>query len=122
MHIYYAPSKSPFRCELHDSLGKTNAGSYGVYSGGIPDPCWLALPYDSSLRVRVTLGGFGIPQTNGFFIAGQISDAWVIPSGTTNEYYLSGTFTVTAPKNDTRPHIWEGTLELPQVRVPVENP
>jgi hypothetical protein len=118
IYVYYAPAKSPFRCELLDSSGKTNASKRGSYEGWIPDPGWLALPHDSTLRFRVTLGGFAIPQNGGLFVAGNIPDAWVIPAGTTDEYRLSGTFTVTAPKNDMRPRMWEGTLKLPQVRIP----
>jgi hypothetical protein len=117
MYVYYPAAKSPLRCELQDSAGKTVQRSGSPYSGGISAPCWLALPNDAPLRFRVTLGGFGIPQNGGLFIAGCIDDAWVIPASATDDYYLSATLNVTHPKDETRPRVWQGTLKLPPVKI-----
>ncbi len=120
MHVYYDAKMSPFRCKLQDSVGKTNPTQGADYDGFIPEACWLALPYDSTLRFRVTLGGFGIPQNGGLFIAGCLEDCWVIPASAQNDYFLTGTLRVTAPKNETRPRVWEGTLKLPPVKIPIK--
>jgi hypothetical protein len=120
LHVYYKADQSPFRCELHDASGAPCQPGGCEYDGMISAPCWLALPHDSALRFRVTLGGFGVPQNGGLFIAGGIPDCWVIPTKATNDYFLSGTLTITAPKDETRPRVWEGALKLPQVKVPVK--
>jgi hypothetical protein len=120
MYVYYRAASSPFRCELRDSAGKTNETTGCAYDGWIPAPCWLSLPHDSLLRFRVTLGGFAVPRDGGLFIAGCVSDCWAIPSSATNDYFLSGTLSVAAPKDETRPRVWEGTLKLPLVRIPVK--
>lgn len=120
MYAYYPAAKSPLRCELQDSAGKTIQRSGSEYDGWIPDPCWLALPNDSTLRFRVSLGGFGIPQNGGLFVAGCIEDVWVIPASATNDYYLSAILNLSAPNNETRPRIWQGTLKLPPVKISVQ--
>ena len=122
MYVYYDASKSPLRCQLVDSAGKTNASQGAVYDGWIPAASWLALPHDSALRFRVTLGGFGVPQNGGLFVAGCIPDCWAIPPTATSDYFLSGTLVVAAPKGETRPRVWEGMLSLPRVRLPVKIP
>jgi hypothetical protein len=122
MYVYYKADQSPFRCELRDSSQALCQSSGCEYDGMIPGPCWLALPHDSALRFRMTLGGFGVPQNGGLFIAGCISDCWVIPKTAAKDYFLSGTLTITAPKDDLRPRVWEGTLKLPQVKIPVKKP
>ena len=122
MYVFYRAASSPFRCELRDSAGKTNETRGFAYDGWIPAACWLSLPHDSVLRFRVTLGGFGVPQNGGIFVAGCIPDCWTIPTSATNDYFLSGTLTVASPKDETRPRVWEGTLTIPPVRIPVKTP
>ena len=122
MYVYYRAASSPFRCALMDSAGKTNSSQGAVYDGWIPEACWLALPHDSALRFRVTLGGFGVPQNGGLFVAGCIPDCWAIPPTATNDYFLSGRLVVATPNGETRPRVWEGTLSLPRVRLPVKSP
>ena len=122
MYVYYDASKSPFRCQLVDSAGKTNSSQGAIYDGWIPKACWLALPHDSAVRFRVTLGGFGVPQNGGLFVAGCIPDCWAIPPTATNDYFLSGRLVVATPNGETRPRVWEGTLSLPRVRLPVKSP
>ena len=121
-YFYYDASKSPLQCTLRDPWGKTNVSKGAVYNGPIYAPCWLALPHDSTLRFRVTLPGFGIPKNAGLFLAGCLPDAWVIPASDTNQYFLSGTFTSTPPKSESRPRTWQGTLDLPELKVPVNQP
>jgi hypothetical protein len=129
MYVYYKanqslfkPDQSSFRCELHDPSGAVCQKGGIDHEGPIPGPCWLALPRDSALRLCVTVWGFGIPQNGGLIIAGGLPDYWVIPPTATNDYFLSGTLTITSPKDETRQHAWEGTLKLPQVKIPVKKP
>jgi hypothetical protein len=121
IYVYYAATKSPIQCELSDSEGKNIKGLPGVPSDFMPSACWLALPHDSALRFSTRVGPSIAPGHPCLFICvGLEGGAWEIPLTATNNYYLSGTFTVSAPTNETSPRIWEGTLKLPAVRVPVK--
>ncbi|HEY5234407.1 MAG TPA: hypothetical protein VIK35_12820 [Verrucomicrobiae bacterium] len=53
-------------------------------------------------------------------------ELWRIPRGDTNDYYLSGTLTLTIPSgispptlqgNNIQPIPWQGTLKLPPVKI-----
>jgi hypothetical protein len=122
--VYYDstnPTNSPVQSELRDSTGKviTYNGGWG-YNGGIPSARWLVLPHDSTLRFRVTLAGFGIPQNIGMVIPGSGTRYFhVIPRSETNDCYLSATLNITSPKNASRLDAWEGVLKLPPVRIQV---
>ena len=119
IYIYYAEVTSPLRCELRDSAGNAiPLGNVFVSSDWRPTPCWLALPNDSTLRFSTTVLGSS-PRNSLLISVGEpmIGGAWKIPLDSTNDYYLSGTFSPTPPENETRPHVWEGILKLPPVRI-----
>lgn len=121
--IHYRAAESPLRCELRDVDGKPIEQKGVGYSGWIPEPCWLVLPHDSVLRFRVTLSGFGVPPNAGWLIAGGSTDCWSIPPDAAGEYVLSGTLSISAPKDEARPRgVWEGVLKLPSLRIPVTAP
>lgn len=82
---------------------------------GSPGPFWLAIPWDGTLRFRVSLSGYGIYKDSGTDIP-MHSGNWVIASADKKQYYLSADFT-NAPTNDKR-RSWTGTLHLPKVLVP----
>jgi len=122
MYVYYVASKSPLHCQLHDFGGKTVESEPSPGSDGRPSPCWLALPYDSTLRFDTRLGPAFAPAHPCLFICvGLEGGAWEIPLTATNDYYLSGTFSSISTTNETRPRVWEGTLKLPPVKISVIN-
>ena len=119
LYVYYAEVKSPLRCELRDSIGNNiPTGNVFVNSDWRPQPCWLVLPNDSTLRFSTTIL-MGAPTNSLLISVGEAIDggSWKIPLDSTNVYYLSGTFNPTPPVNETRPHVWEGTLKLPPVKI-----
>lgn len=121
-YVYYDAKKSPIHCELNDSKSDGVKVWPGNMSDGMPSACWLALPYDSSLRFDTRLGPAFTPSHPCLFICiGLEGGTWEIPLTATNDFYLSGTFTTTPPQNETRPHMWEGTLKLPPVKISVKN-
>ena len=120
LYVYYDASKKPFRCELQDAVGKAVKSEGSEYDGFIPSACWLVLPPDSTLRFRVTLGGFGVPKDAGLFIAGCVPDCWVIRPNVTGDHFLSGTLNVIVPNSESRPRMWQGTLKLPPVKIPAK--
>jgi len=79
-------------------------------------PCWLTLPFDSTVRFRVSVSGYGIKPDGG--IAFQLLGSfWQVPRKKEGAYYLSATFSSPPDKPEGR-HAWIGQLKLPKVRVP----
>jgi hypothetical protein len=110
-------------CELLFSDGKPVPPG-GVFSGGGPGLVWVTIPAYSSVRLRISM--YGTAQSkHGVPIYLARGGSWIIPAGTTNDCFLSGTFTVNPPENLVTPytpsnhHVWKGTLTLPALRIPV---
>jgi hypothetical protein len=130
VYIYHDPSSSlELSCELRDSSGKKVTRAVWAFDGWLPEGCWLALPYDSAIRLRPTPPEW--TATNGELNISSGWNLWRIPHGDTNDYYLSGTLTLTTPKDGISPPastdkysppiIWQGTLKLPPVKIPAKN-
>jgi len=124
--FYFDPSGG-LRCVLEDADGKT-VSTGGAGSGGGAGASWIALPYDSDIRLRANMYGYGNKPGDGLNLTLYPPQAWQIRAGDTNAYYLSGTFTISTPKNfvpkegDAARAVWSGTLELPKMKVWVGKP
>ena len=136
MYIYCGfdpsrPDASQLSCELRDSGGKIILRGGFSIDGRLPGPCWLALPHDSTLRFRPCALCKGMASDGEWFIYAGFN-SWRIPRGDTNDYYLSGTLTLSIPQGETRPRtpedkysapsVWQGTLKLPPVKIPARKP
>jgi hypothetical protein len=129
MKIYFDPGRG-LRCEVLDANGKPPPLVGGGGSGGGAGACWITLPYDSTIRLRANMFGYGRKEGDGLLI--QMSppnmQRWDIQASDANVYFMSGTFTVTTPPNhiakdfDETRSIWSGTLELPKMKLPVSKP
>ena len=107
--------------ELRDAADNPVAQSPFAYSGAAPGKYWMTLPCDSTVRLRATLFGGGRLEDGRLGIA-LPSQYWVIPARSTNDYFLSGTFAVSPPTNsidELKFHVWQGTLKLPKIKIPV---
>ena len=113
MNIYFDNRLS---CELRNSTGNIVSPEGSGGSGGRPGPCWVTLPYDSSIRLRANPYGFGRAKGAGFLIP-LVGKSWIIPAGDHGDYSLSGTFTVTPPDGHDRQHAWSGTLTFPKMAI-----
>jgi hypothetical protein len=124
--FYFNPSKG-LRCELKDVSGMT-VSTGGGGSGGGAGASWITLPYDSTIRLRANMYGYGSKPGEGLNLTLYPPQAWQIKAGDTNVYYLSGTFTVTTPTNfvpkdfEAARAVWSGTLELPKMKITVPKP
>jgi hypothetical protein len=121
LSVYYDAKKSPLRCDLTDSAGISVKSVFGGRDF-VPEACWVALPRDSTLRFSASFGPAFGPASSSLTFAVGIEQTWVIPLSATNDYSLLGTFTVASPKEETREHVWQGTLKLPAVRISVKAP
>jgi hypothetical protein len=121
LYVYYNFQNSAPICELHDDAGKMIKNRPDTGSDWLPSSCWLSLPNDSTLRFQ-TGGSNSEPNHPCLYIISKFfGGKWEIPLTATNDYYLSGTFSSLSTTNGTRPRVWEGTLKLPPVKIPVKS-
>jgi len=109
--------------ELRDGLDQPIPQAHVAIRGPVPSPCWITLPCDSTVRLRAdtyTLGPLSKPDGLEILVR---DGCWIIRPNATNDFFLSGSFT--PPKDHPsclNYHVWQGTLKLPQVKIPVKKP
>jgi hypothetical protein len=108
-------------CQLLDGAGRQVEQSHAAGNVMSPLPFWMMLPFDSTLRFRVSVTGYSAP-TNGGLSIGLPSGHWLIPPMSRNSYFLSAFFSVTPPKDGDHLHPWKGALKLPKVQIPTNHP
>jgi hypothetical protein len=130
----------PMHAEMRNGDGKVIAGESGWCPGDGPiaPQFTVTLPPDATLRLHASTA-VGT-QKPGVLLIAVPERAWAIERGDTNEYFLSATFSPTtnhpssvthflsapfsSPTNPPSPHtyhLWQGTLHLPPVRIPLES-
>ncbi len=115
IEIYYDPINA-FRCELIDAKKNPVPQPPLVADILTPNPYWISLPYQGSIRFRISVDGYGIPNDGGRMI--QMScGAWLIKLADQADYQFRATFIADRPRKPGR-RIWTGPLELPLVRIP----
>lgn len=111
--IYFAVTN--LHCQLVDATGNPAPKEGGPGSGRGPfSPCWLTLPYNSTIRLYVN-GGTREPLM--LYPSGEPWSYWSIPKSDTNTYYLSGTLTIFTHINSPGPG-HKGTLVFPKMKIP----
>jgi len=126
---------SGLRFEMHDGSGKSIRPQGVLFGAILPEPYWVTLPCDATVRLRadVYTAGNSTNMTDEEILVGDGGKGpaeWVIPRISTNDYFLSCTFSpLTNQPSFSRYHpsplsypVWEGTLKLPSVRVSVRKP
>ena len=110
--------KGGLKCEMHDKDKKLVKSTGYPFGGGVPKSEWVTLPCDATIRLRAT--PFGLRRAKAMAISPEINKLWVIGDEDSNEYYLSGTFTIAPAESRLEKdggHIWRGTIVLPAVRI-----
>jgi hypothetical protein len=102
-------------CELSDAAGKPVKPTQSNWGGRGPFlPCWVNLPYNSTIRLFVN-GGSMDPLA--LFPSGEPWSRWSIPANGTNAYYLTGTLSVSTHTNSSLPPAYyEATLIFPKTK------
>jgi len=129
MQFYFDPGRG-LHCELLDANGRPPPPVGMGGSGGGAGACWITLPYDSTIRLRANMYGYGLKPGDGLLLvlSPPTMQSWTIRASDTNVYFISGTFTVTTPTNhvakdfDDARTIWSGTLEFPKMKISVPKP
>jgi hypothetical protein len=115
-------SRDDLRFEMSDKLGKPIPSTSEPAVGPVRGSYWVTLPCESTVRLRADsfLGPKSKPAGLEILVPGG---EWIIPPNATNDFYLSATFT---PSKDhpspLKYHVWQGTLKLPRVKIPVKKP
>lgn len=120
MEIYFDIDRA-LQAELLDASGESIPQAGSPASIITPPSYWITLPHDSTLRFRVSVTGYGIPRDGGLSI-GMMSGDWMIPADSRGDHFLSAPFSVSPPKDQTRPRPWKGVLKLPKLKIPVQAP
>ena len=121
IHYDLDGAKRALQLKLCDGRGRTlpretnyaDRGSARIY------PFWVTLPCDSLLRLRADIYTMGLtPKPKGLVV--QVEDGiWIVPPHH-RPVYLSGTFTPPLDRRSSAKHfVWQGTLELPPVKIPI---
>jgi hypothetical protein len=72
--FYFHPSEG-LRCEMKDANGKT-VSTGGAGSGGGAGASWITLPYDSTIRLRANMYGYGSKPGDGLNLTIYPPQAW----------------------------------------------
>jgi hypothetical protein len=96
IEVYFAVTN--LHCELSDASGKAVPKPSGHGWGGRGPflPCWVNLPYNSTIRLFVN-GGTMNPLA--VYPSGEPWSHWSIPASDRNIYFLSGTLTLSTHTN-----------------------
>jgi len=104
-------------CEVSDATGKAVPKATGGGSGGRGPflPCWVNLPYNSTIRLFVN-GGRMNPLA--VYPSGEPWSHWSIPKSDTNTYYLAGTLSLSTSTNSSLPpDDYQASLVFPKTRI-----
>jgi hypothetical protein len=100
-----------------DSANAPLAKANGEYDG--MSPLWqpLLLPFEGTLRFRISFPALGYrPKTDHTILDFGPSMSWVIPDD--KEYFASGTLTIPKMKGDHPFSDWAGRLTLLPIKIP----
>jgi len=116
IEVYFAVTN--LHCQLSDSAGKAVPKPEGAAWGGRGPflPCWVNLPYNSTIRLFVNGGRLNPLMV---YPSGEPWSRWSIPANGTNVYYLTGTLSVSTHTNSSLPSdYFEAMLVFPKTRIP----
>ncbi|HTS17829.1 MAG TPA: hypothetical protein VMP11_09670 [Verrucomicrobiae bacterium] len=111
--------------EMHDGLNKAIPYKSPPIDAYVPtNPYWVTLPCNSTLRLQADPGLCSdSTKPDGVSILVGPDDLWDIRPGATNDYYLSATFRPpTNHPSSLNYYVWQGTLQLPKVKIAVKKP
>jgi hypothetical protein len=119
------PSGFSLNCALTNSVGNPPPSAMCLGSGFVCPPYWIYIPCDSTLKLRVddmTSWSVGLKGQTGVSMSVG-SGCWLIPDNTTNQYFLTGIFKVDRKRQpEEHVHAWDGTIQLPRVKILFQKP
>jgi hypothetical protein len=113
--VYFAVTN--LHCVLSDGAGRAvPEPNGGAWSGRGPlAPCWVRLPYNSTIRLFVNCGSLNPLMV---YPSGEPWTRWSIPASGTNVYYLTGTLNISTHAHPSLPpDYYKATLSFPKTRI-----
>lgn len=120
LEFYFDSGKTCLHFDLRDGHDQPAALEQGIYNGPVPDPFMITLPPEGTIRLRVDFESQSASKPDGLQLFISPTQYWTIRPGSATDYYLSAIFSPpkkqpSSPKN----YVWQGTLKLPPVKIPV---
>jgi hypothetical protein len=119
LEIYFDP-RGTLHFEMRDGQDQPVPTYPMKIRGPLPSPYWVTLPCDSTVRLRAD-SNLGPPSKPDGLEILVVGGCWLIRPDATNDFFLSASFT--PPKDhpsSLKYHVWQGTLKLPKVAIPVK--
>jgi len=121
LEFYFDSHMSCLQFEMRDGRDQNIAPSSYGHFGFVPSPCIMTLRCRSTIRVQVDFNNnYDRRKMDGLLLETPDGRTWIIRPDATNDYYLSATFTPTNYPSALHYHVWQGTLQLPKVKIPIE--
>lgn len=115
VNIRFAPQKLYLQITDKDGKGLARAG--GSYDGFSPDWKPILLPGSGTIRFKISFPGLGYrPNIDKVIVDLGPDKAWIVPQ--TDDFFLSGTFSVAKEPGDHPVLDWSGTITFPKVKIP----
>ena len=115
--LRFTPDK--IQAQVTDERGTPLQTTRNPYDG--TSPAWepLQLPFEGTMRFRISFPGLGYqPNRDRTIIDFDPQASWIIPEDRT--YFISGVLTIPKKEGD-HPHLdWNGTLNLPKIPIPTK--
>jgi hypothetical protein len=122
VELYFVAAESTtssMHFEVRDAHGKPIPEEPIAIRGLMPYPYDVVLPCDSTIRLRVDNYLLGLEKKpDGLEILVNDQD-WIIRPTARNEFFLSADFCAKNQPASPQHHVWQGTLHLPAVKIPV---
>ena len=107
---------------LLDGHDKPIALETGFYVRPPSESFTITLPPESTIRMPVGFASQSSTKPNGLVLSNGAGRYWTIRPDSKNDYYLSATFSrPTNHPSSLNYIVWQGTLQLPKVKIPTEN-
>lgn len=119
--IYFDPNKS-IDSRVIDMENKSFAPAGPVVASIMtPPPFLMVLPYDSKLRFRISVSGYGLAENSGTniqMLTPKLTGFWLIKAADKSNYFLEAAFSSPPAELDSSKRMWKGTINLPKVLIP----
>ena len=109
---------------MHNGLGLPIRSVSPPLGTAIPLPYWATLPCDSTLRLLASpelVSGSTKPNGLSILVLSPLA-LWEIRPGSGDRYLLATFSPQTNHPSALNCHVWQGTLNLPKVRLPAKKP
>ena len=117
--FYSADDNCSTTWSLTDHQGNLVAKTPIAIRRPVTPPYWIAVPFDSTLRLRASNGSVVSRTEKGStFLLLPPSEFWTFPKNSQEELFLSCSFELKAPPaTSDHSNVWQGKVTIPKVKI-----